>query len=44
MTTTEIYTEKVTQITYSTKQKINAETKNETRKEVTVYLRGNQID
>ncbi|MFK4956353.1 hypothetical protein ACI1TW_09880 [Lactococcus garvieae] len=44
----EIYTEKVTQIIYSTKQKINAETKNspknEMKKEVTVYLRGNQID
>lgn len=44
----ESYTEKVTQITYSTKQKINTEfkntPKNETKKEVTVYLRGNQID
>lgn len=44
----ESYTEKVTQITYSTKQKINAVfknvPKNETKKEVTVYLRGSQID
>lgn len=44
----ESYTEKVTQITYSTKQKINAGfkniPKNETKKEVTVYLRGSQID
>ncbi|OUK02887.1 hypothetical protein, partial [Lactococcus petauri] len=47
----ESYTEKVTQITYSTKQKINAALKNvpknvpknETKKEVTVYLRGSQI-
>lgn len=44
----ESYTEKVTQITYSTKQKIIAVfknvPKNETKKEVTVYLRGSQID
>lgn len=44
----ESYTEKVTQITYSTKQKINAVfknvPKNETKKEVTVYLRDSQID
>ena len=44
----ESYTEKVTQITYSTKQKITAAfknvPKNETKKEVTVYLRGSQID
>ncbi|MFK4944561.1 hypothetical protein [Lactococcus garvieae] len=44
----ESYTEKVTQITYSTKQKINTDfkntPKNETKKEVTVYLRGNQFD
>lgn len=43
----ESYTEKVTQITYSTKQKINVALKNvpknETKKEVTVYLRGSQI-
>lgn len=44
----ESYTEKVTQITSSTKQKINAVfknvPKNETKKEVTVYLRDSQID
>lgn len=44
----ESYTEKVTQITYSTNQKINAVfknvPKNETKKEVTVYLRDSQID
>lgn len=44
----ESYTEKVTQITYSTKQKINAWVKNvpknETKKESTVHLRGNYID
>ncbi|MDG6143761.1 MULTISPECIES: hypothetical protein [Lactococcus] len=44
----ESYTEKVTQITYSTKQEINAGfknvPKNETKKEVTVYLQDSQID
>lgn len=44
----ESYTEKDTQITYSTKQKINAGfkniPKNENKKEVIVYLRSSQID
>ncbi|USI69368.1 hypothetical protein LMK04_12240 (plasmid) [Lactococcus petauri] len=44
----ESYTEKVTQITYNTKQKLNAEfkntPKNEMKKEVTVYLQENQIE